>query len=63
MLTRLAFWWIRRQMQKDDAWAWTWHCNVAMAAQDAGAPHDRANERASDFMYRAFGVKGYEPKP
>ena len=33
-----------------------WHYNLAMMAQDAGAPHDRANERASDFMRAAFGV-------
>lgn len=36
--------------------AWAWHGNLAMMAQDAGAPHDRANERASDFMRSAFGV-------
>lgn len=33
-----------------------WHYNLAMMAQDAGAPHDKANERASDFMRAAFGV-------
>lgn len=46
-----------RALQADFAWAWSWHCNLAMLAQDAGAPHREANERAADFMERAFGVK------
>lgn len=45
------------QLKADlDGFAWTWHCNVAMVAKDAGAPHQAANEHAADFMYRAFGV-------
>jgi hypothetical protein len=40
----------------DPDYAHTWHCNIAMAAIDAGAPHKEANERAADFMSRAFGV-------
>tara|TARA_Y100000034_G_C6803253_1_gene360457 strand:- start:507 stop:935 length:429 start_codon:yes stop_codon:yes gene_type:complete len=43
-------------MKADPGFAWSWHCNVAMAARDAGAPHKEANERAADFMKRAFGV-------
>lgn len=43
-------------MQEDSGYAWSWHCNIAMVAQDAGAPHKEANERAADFMRRAFGV-------
>jgi hypothetical protein len=43
-------------MRKDSDFAWTWHCNVAMAAADAGAPVRQANERAADFMRNAFGV-------
>ena len=43
-------------MQSDPDFAWTWHCNIAMTAQDAGAPHDRSNVWAANFMQRAFGV-------
>lgn len=43
-------------MQEDYGYAWSWHCNIAMAAQDAGAPHKEANERAAGFMRCAFGV-------
>lgn len=43
-------------MQSDPGYAWSWHCNIAMVAQDAGAPHDKANERAVDFMRSAFNV-------
>lgn len=47
---------LRQAMQEDYGYAWSWHCNVAMAAQDAGAPHKEANERAAGFMRNAFGV-------
>ena len=43
-------------MQEDYGYAWSWHCNIAMTAQDAGAPHKEANERAAVFMHCAFGV-------
>ena len=46
-----------RALAADFDWAWSWHCNLAVMAQDAGAPHLAANERAADFMERAFGVK------
>ena len=36
--------------------AWTWHCNIAMAAFDAGCPHDVANEGAARFMQLLAGV-------
>lgn len=47
---------ISEAMKADHDYAWTWHCNVAMTAQDAGAPHDRANVWAAEFMKRAFNV-------
>lgn len=43
-------------MQADEDYAWSWHCNIAMNAVDAGAPHRAANERAADFMWGLFGV-------
>jgi hypothetical protein len=36
--------------------AWSWHCNIAMLAVDAGAPHLEANMRTADFMRRAFDI-------
>ncbi|MCL4316518.1 MAG: hypothetical protein M1527_06755 [Gammaproteobacteria bacterium] len=47
---------LRKAMEEDYGYAWSWHCNVAMAAVDAGAPHKEANERAAGFMRNAFGV-------
>lgn len=48
---------LRDAMQKDYMYAWSWHCNIAMTAIDAGAPAKEANERAADFMHRAFDVR------
>jgi hypothetical protein len=36
--------------------AWTIFCNLAVMAQDAGAPHKESNERAADMMKYWFGV-------
>ena len=52
---------LREAMLEDYGYAWSWHCNVAMAAQDAGAPQKEANERASGFMMRVFGVDTTKP--
>lgn len=47
---------LSKAMQDDAGLAWSWHCNIAMTAQDAGAPHDLANVWAANFMRRAFDV-------
>lgn len=47
---------LSKAMQDDADFAWAWHCNIAMTAQDAGAPHDLANVWAANFMRRAFDV-------
>lgn len=47
---------LSKAMQDDADFAWSWHCNIAMTAQDAGAPHNRANIWAANFMHRAFAV-------
>lgn len=45
------------QALRDDLdYAWSWHCNVAMTAYDAGCPHDVANEGAARFMQLLAGV-------
>lgn len=43
-------------LQNDPDYARSWHANIAMVAQDAGAPHHESNVRAADFMKRVFGV-------
>ena len=52
-------------MKKDTEYAWSWHCNIAMAAHDKGLDHKPANEAAANFMKTCFGVdtsrnKNYE---
>ena len=45
-----------KSLHEDLDYAWTWHCNIAMAAFDAGCPHDVANEGAARFMQLLAGV-------
>lgn len=62
---RLAFWILSSAMKRDSLYAWSWQCNLAMLAYDAGADHERSNIRAASFMSMFFGVdvtKGYEWK-
>lgn len=47
---------LKQAMHEDPAYAWSWHCNLAMSAFDAGTPHDIANQGAVRFMQLAFGV-------
>ena len=56
-MVKIAMWILSRAMKKDYGYAWSWHCNVAMVAVDAGASHGEANKRASDFMHIAFGIR------
>lgn len=45
-----------KSLREDLDYAWTWHCNIAMAAFDADCPHDVANEGAARFMQLLAGV-------
>lgn len=54
LMLKFAWWVIKRAMKTDPSYAWGWHCNLAMMAYDAGAPHDEANARAADFMEIVF---------
>ena len=49
-------------MKADPMYAWSWHCNIAMAAVDAGASHSVGNAAAERFMYAAFGVDTSETR-
>jgi hypothetical protein len=44
------------QMKSDPGYAWSWHCNLAMLAVDAGAKHGAANRQAAQFMSNVFDV-------
>lgn len=51
-----AFETIKIAMHSDPGYAWAWHCNIACAAMDEGAPHDSANAAAARFMRMCFDV-------
>lgn len=56
-----AFDTLRRALQADPDYAWSWHCNIAMAFYDVGGDHAMANKAAHLFMQRTFGVVTVEP--
>lgn len=37
-------------IRSDPAYAWSWHCNLAMASFDEGMEHKAANKAAARFM-------------
>lgn len=43
-------------LRADEDYAWTWLCNLACIAIDAGGSHESANRYAAQFMKNAFGV-------
>lgn len=43
-------------LREDLDYAWSWHCNIAMTAFDAGGSHDVANEGAARFLQLLAGV-------
>jgi hypothetical protein len=52
---------LKKAMKEDPGYAWSWHCNVAMASIDNGMDPAAANRAASRFMSWAFGVETKEP--
>ncbi len=46
----------QKVVQSDSDFAWAIFCNLAVMAQDAGAPHKESYERAADLMRNWFGV-------
>lgn len=47
---------LRQAIHSDPEYAWSWHCNVAMAAYDEGLDRPAANRAAARFMMQAFGI-------
>jgi hypothetical protein len=71
MLIKLALWYLGWKMRRDPNYAWSWHCTIAMVAQDSANSAFRhilsnnigwrkinktSNERAADFMRTVFKV-------
>ena len=44
-------------MQVDPEYAWSWHCNIAMAFVDAGGDHYTGNQGAARFMKMLANVE------
>ena len=57
-----AFEILKDAMKGDDAYAWSWHCNIAMSMVDEGFNHYKANLGAARFMQICFGVNTREFK-
>lgn len=47
---------ITKAIKEDSGYACGWHCNIAMAAYDAGATIEVANEGAARFMQLCFNT-------
>ena len=56
MLTSEAMAHLREAIQEDEDYAWTWHCNVAMAVFDQDVDLETSNKAAARFMQLAFDV-------
>lgn len=47
---------ISKKMESDEDYAWSWHCNIAMAAYDEGLGRQASNRAAARFMKSAFRI-------
>ncbi len=45
---------IAEAIRQDHGYAWSWHCNLAVAILDTHIPHPRANRAAAEIMSRVF---------
>lgn len=53
---------LRVAMINDPEYAWGWHCNIAMAAQDEGLERIASQRAANRFMERCFKVTTWPSK-
>lgn len=61
---------LRKAFKEDPGYAWSWHCNIAMAmydefpdsfwVPDRSEQHKICNKAASRFMKNAFDIETYE---
>ncbi len=47
---------LKELINKDPGYAWSWHCNIAMASFDEGLSRSKANLAAARFMKLAFDI-------
>lgn len=47
---------VSKAIRNDPSYAWSWHCNIAMAAVDEGVDHMTANKLAARFLMILTGV-------
>ena len=47
---------VTNAIRNDPGYAWSWHCNIAMAAVDEGVDHMAANKLAARFLMILTGV-------
>ncbi len=60
---------LKKAFKEDPSYAWSWHCNIAMAmydefpdsfwVPDRSEQHKICNKAASRFMKNAFGIETY----
>jgi len=56
MDTKEAFYALKKVIQEDQRYAWSWHCNVAMPFQDEGGNREQANRVTARFMQILFDM-------
>lgn len=56
MTTKEAMDHLKQAINEDRSYAWSWHCNIAVPFQDAGASFAQANEGAARVMQHFFNV-------
>lgn len=61
MSIKKAFEVLKKAIQSDPSYAWAWHCNIAVSAQDEGMEYNASQRAASRFMKTCFGVETKEP--
>lgn len=50
---------LTKAIKDDPEYAWSWHCNLACAAQDSGMDHAESQIMARRFMGWAFQCADY----
>ena len=47
---------LKKALTDDPEYAWSWHCNIAMASHDEGLSKPEANRAAARFMKNCFDI-------
>ncbi len=60
MNVRIAMETLKRELIRDEDYAYGWFCNLKMSYVDAGVSQEKARDSALSFMHRAFGVNYFK---